>query len=57
MVARLEHHVELGLRKLARRVAWHVIEWPKREAVLRRMSFDDAEILGLLPEWRKAKSR
>jgi len=53
--ARLDHHVEVGLRGVCRRLAWHVIEWPKREAVLRRLSFDDAEALGLLPEWRKAK--
>lgn len=55
MTARLAHHAEAGLRGLCRRIAWHVIEWPKRQLVLRRLSFDDAEALGLLAEWRKAK--
>lgn len=54
MQARLEHRVEKALKVACRQIAWHVIEWPKRSGVLRRMSFNDAEALGLLTEWRKA---
>jgi len=57
LMARLEHHVEQSLKTTARRIAWHVIEWPKREAVLRRLSMSDAEALGLLREWRDAQGR
>lgn len=55
MHARLEHQCELALRGLARRLCWYVIDWPKRRATLRRMTAADAELLGLLPEWRRAK--
>lgn len=56
LLARLEHHVEGSLRIAARRIAWHVIEWPTRQAVLRRLSAADAEALGVQREWRLARA-
>ena len=55
MTARLEHHLERALASTARRVAHYVIEWPKRQQVLLRMSADDAAVLGLVREWRQAR--
>ena len=55
MTARLEHHLEVGLAAVARRVAHYVIDWPKRQQVLQRMPADDANVLGLMREWRQAR--
>lgn len=56
MAARLEHHVERGVQTVARRIAWHVIDWPKRRDVLRRMAKTDALALGLGREWEQAQT-
>jgi hypothetical protein len=53
--ARLKHQCEMTLNNFGRRVLRHVIDWPARRMVLRRLSFKDAEVLNLLPEWREAQ--
>lgn len=55
MSARLEHSVEAAMHWLSRRISTQVINWPKRQQVLLRLSLDDAEALGVEREWRKAR--
>jgi hypothetical protein len=54
MLARLEHHVERSTEVVGGRVVRHVIEWPARRKILRRLTCGEAVTLGLKHEWQAA---
>jgi hypothetical protein len=53
--ARLRHQCELTLANFSRRIIEHVVNYPARRLVLRRLTHQDAELLNLLPKWREAQ--
>lgn len=53
--ARLSHQLSLVLASLQRRYIRYVLEHDERLRVLRKLTAREAEVIGVLAEWRKAQ--
>jgi len=54
-VARLEHQLSLVLASLQRRYLHYVLDHDERVRVLRRLSAREAEVIGVIAEWRRTQ--
>ena len=52
--ARLDHQLALVLASLQRRYLRYVLEHDERMRVLRKLTAREADVIGVLAEWRRA---